>query len=99
MIPVLSRGLNDKSEEVKRTCCQIVDNMCKVVEDPASVIPVMPRLEPLVKAATEKIADPEARALAEKAYKTLTKAAEGAEVKEVKPAEAEAVLKAVLGEK
>merc|ERR1719271_929442 len=61
MLPVLSRGLNDKSEEVKRTCCQIVDNMCKVVEDPAAVVPVMPRLEPLVASAAEKIADPEAR--------------------------------------
>merc|ERR1719159_1231676 len=88
MLPVLSRGLKDKSEEVKRTCCQIVDNMCKVVEDPASVIPVMPRLEPLVKSATEKIADPEARSMAEKALKTLQKAAEGAEVKTVKAADA-----------
>jgi len=78
-LPVLSRGLNDKSEEVKRTCCQIVDNMCKLVEDPAEVLPLMPRLEPLVKAATEKISDPEARSMADKAYKTLQKAAgEGA---------------------
>merc|ERR1719281_2258822 len=99
MLPVLSRGLNDKSEEVKRTCCQIVDNMCKVVEDPAAVVPIMPRLEPLVRAATEKIADPEARGMAEKAYKTLAKSAEGAELKEVKPAEVEPVLKAVLGER
>merc|ERR1719169_247599 len=80
MIPVLSRGLTDKSEEVVRTCCLIVDNMCKVVEDPAEVLPVMPRLEPLVKAATEKIADPEARGMAERAYATLQKAAgKGAE--------------------
>merc|ERR1712048_584335 len=65
MIPVLTRGLNDKSEEVKRTCCLIVDNMCKLVEDPAEVLPLMPRLEPLVKAATEKISDPEARGMAD----------------------------------
>ena len=38
-MPVLSRGLNDKSEEVKRTCCLIMDNMCKLVEDPAEVLP------------------------------------------------------------
>merc|ERR1719446_585536 len=82
MLPVLSRGLNDKSEEVKRTCCQIVDNMCKVVEDPAAVVPVMPRLEPLVVSATEKIADPEARGMAEKALVTLRKAGSGAEVKD-----------------
>ena len=35
----------------------------------------MSRLEHLVKSATEKIADPEARGVAEKAYKTLQKAA------------------------
>ncbi|CAK9004790.1 unnamed protein product [Durusdinium trenchii] len=79
-MPVLTRGLNDKNEEVKRTCCQIVDNMCKLVEDPAEVLPLMPKLEPLVKNVCEKISDPEARGVAEKAYKTLQKAAgEGAE--------------------
>merc|ERR1712151_565346 len=83
MLPVLARGLNDKAEEVKRTCCQIVDNMCKVVEDPAAVLPVMPKLEPLVKAAVEKISDPEAPGMAERALKTLVKSAEGAESKVV----------------
>jgi len=93
-LPVLARGLNDKSEEVKRTCCQIVDNMCKLVEDPAEVLPLMPRLEPLVKAATEKISDPEARGMAERAYKTLQKAAgQGAEdIKTVEPADVSKLL-------
>jgi len=99
MLPVLSRGLNDKSEEVKRTCCQIVDNMCKVVEDPAAVLPVMPRLEPLVKSACEKIADPEARGVAEKAMKTLLKSAEGAENKDVSVDEATKLLKETFGDK
>jgi len=99
MLPVLQRGLSDKSEEVKRTCCQIVDNMCKVVEDPASVIPVMPILEPLVKGATEKISDPEARGVAEKALGTLQKAAAGAELQRVDAATAAQVLKEALGDK
>jgi len=99
MVPVLTRGLNDKSEEVKRTCCQIVDNMCKVVEDPAEVQPVMPKLQPLVKGATEKIADPEARAVAEKALKTLEKSAAGSEAKKVTHAEGLAALNGVLGAK
>merc|ERR1719326_1311037 len=99
MLPVLQRGLTDKSEEVKRTCCQIVDNMCKVVEDPASLIPVMPILEPLVKGATEKISDPEARGVAEKALGTLQKAAAGAELQRVDTAAAVKVLKEVLGDK
>ena len=74
-LPVLARGLTDKSEEVNRTCCQIVDNMCKLVEDPAEVLPLMPRLEPLVKNAKERISDPEARVMSERAYNTLMKAA------------------------
>jgi elongation factor 3 len=77
MLPVLSRGLKDKSEEVQRMCCMIVDNMCKVVEDPAEVLPVMPWLKPLVEGAVEKISDPEARGVAEKAFQTLQKAAGG----------------------
>jgi elongation factor 3 len=75
MLPVLSRGLKDKSEEVQRMCCMIVDNMCKVVEDPAEVLPVMPWLKPLVAGAVDKISDPEARGVAEKAFSTLLKAA------------------------
>merc|ERR1719421_1435459 len=78
MLPVLTRGLKDKAEEVQRTCCLIVDNMCKVVEDPAEVLPVMPKLEPLVKGTCEKMSDPEARSVAEKALRALTKAATGA---------------------
>merc|ERR1719442_356910 len=99
MLPVLTRGLHDKSEKIKRVCCLIVDNMCKVVEDPAAVLPVMPILEPLVKSACEMIADPEARSVAERAYKTLKKSAEGAESKVVTKAEAETVIKTVLGDK
>merc|ERR1712190_82046 len=97
MLPVLTRGLHDKSERVKRTCCLIVDNMCKVVEDPAAVLPVMPLLEPLVKRATEAIADPEARSVAERVYKTLVKSAEGAESKVVTTDDGLKVLKGVLG--
>merc|ERR1719446_2050196 len=100
MLPVLSRGLNDKAEEVRRTCCQIVDNMCKVVEDPGEVQPLMPKLEPLAKATVEKMSDPEARTVAEKAYKTLQKAAEGASDKVmVKQEDALKVLKENLGDK
>jgi len=74
-IPVLQRGLRDRNEELKRTCCVIIDNMCKLVEDPKEVLPLMPRLEPLVRTASEAIGDPEARGVAERAFKTLTKAA------------------------
>merc|ERR1719198_1389437 len=100
MLPVLTRGLNDKAEEIRRTCCQIVDNMCKVVEDPGEIQPLMGKLEPLAKATVEKMSDPEARTVAEKAYKTLQKAAEGASDKViVKQEDALKVLKESLGDK
>ena len=97
MLPVLTRGLHDKAEKVKRTYCLIVDNMCKVVEDPAAVLPVMSLLEPLVKSAVEQISDPEARSVAERAYKTLKKSAEGSENKVVSAVEAAATIKAAVG--
>merc|ERR1719454_2328915 len=96
MLPVLTRGLHDKAEKIKRTCCLIVDNMCKVVEDPAAVLPVMSLLEPLVKAAVEQISDPEARSVAERAYKTLVKSGEGAESKVVTRVDAAAAIKSSL---
>jgi len=74
---VLPRGLNDKAEEIRRTRCQIVDNMCKVVGDPGEIQPLMGKLEPLAKTTVEKMSDPEARTAAERTYKTLQKAAEG----------------------
>ena len=60
------------------------------------------RLEPLVKSATEKIADPEVRGVAEKAYKTLQKAAgdgNAAENKFLEAKDALAVFKTALGDK
>ena len=65
-LPVLCRALNVKSEEVRRTGYLIVDNTCKLVEDPAVILPLMCRLEPMVKSATEVIADPEMHGIAEK---------------------------------
>jgi len=72
--PVLVRGLNDRSEPVKRKCCVIIDNMCKLVEEPKEVLALMPKLQPLLEKNMDTISDPEARSVAERAYKTLTKA-------------------------
>merc|ERR1712078_206238 len=75
--------------------------MCKVVDDPAEIIPVMPRLEPLVKSAVEKISDPEARAVAEKAQKTLQKAAGDGKAsgKKIEEADALKLIQEALGDK
>ena len=49
------------------------DETGRLVEDLAEALPIVSRLEPLVKSATEKIADPESRGLAERAHKMLQK--------------------------
>ena len=73
-----------------------------LVEDPAEVLPLMSRLEHLVKSATEKIADPEARGVAERTYKTLQKAAgdgNAAENKILETKNALDIFKTALGDK
>ena len=69
LLPALSRGLNDKAKLVTRTYCLIVDNICKIVEYPAAVIPIMSKFEPSAKAACENICNLEARNMVERASK------------------------------
>ena len=47
LIPVLVRGLNFDKVDVKRKCCIIIENMCKLVEKPREVRPLMPKVKPL----------------------------------------------------
>ena len=73
-----------------------------LVEDPGQVLPLMSRMEPLVVSATEKIADPESRGVAERAHKTLQKAAgddNAAESKILVTKDALAIFKTALGDK
>jgi len=59
-----------------------------VVEGPAAVLPIIPRLEPLVKTAVVKMINPEAQNIADRALTTLRKSAEGVESKQVTSEEA-----------
>ena len=99
MLAGLSRGFNDKVVEVKRTCCLIVGSICKVVENPAAVIPIMSKLDPFVKVACEKLSNPEPRIMAERALKTLHKSGEGAESKMVIKSKGFALIKQTLDDK
>ena len=69
LLPAFSRGLNDQVKLVTRTCCLIDDNMCKIVEYLAAVIPIMPELEPSAKAACEDISNLEARNMVKRVLK------------------------------
>jgi len=73
LVPVLWRGLNTKSEAVQRRCCVIVDNMCKLVDDPREGAPLFPEIMPLVRKRADEISDPDAREMAEKTLATIEK--------------------------
>jgi len=70
-VPILNRGLNERLNETKRKACVIIDNMCKLVEHPKEILPMIDQLKPYVIDCAENISDPEARSIAEKALKTI----------------------------
>merc|ERR1719473_693605 len=74
--PVLVRGLSERSDSTKRRACVIVDNMCKLIDDPREGTPLMAEVRSLVKKATESISDPDAREMSEKANASILKLAD-----------------------
>jgi elongation factor 3 len=76
MGPLLQRGLFfQQITAIKRKSAVIIDNMCKLVEDPMDAAPFLTKLLPLLKRAMDEVADPECRQICTKAYKTLLNAA------------------------
>jgi len=63
-VPLLTRGLNERDTVIRRKACTIIDNMCKMIENPEEAVAFMPHILPLVARASEEIADPEARGVA-----------------------------------
>lgn len=71
MVPLLSRGINEKLTATKRKVAVIVDNMSKLVDSHVTVRPFIPKLLPgLIKIETA-IGDPEARNVVNRAIATL----------------------------
>ncbi|RAH41388.1 putative translation elongation factor eEF-3 [Aspergillus brunneoviolaceus CBS 621.78] len=73
MVPLLDRGLVERETAIKRKSAVIVDNMCKLVEDPQIVAPFLPKLMPRLEKNFETLADPEARGKTKQALETLTR--------------------------
>ncbi|KAL4941911.1 hypothetical protein BDV06DRAFT_193385 [Aspergillus oleicola] len=69
MTPLLNRGLAERETAIKRKSCVIIDNMCKLVDDPQIVAPFLPQLLPRLKEI--EIADPEAAGKLQQALDTL----------------------------
>merc|ERR1712003_55186 len=71
VVPLLLRGLREKSTATKRQAAVIIDNMSKLVDNPLDAAPFLPLLLPALETNAESIADPEARATTEKAVAQL----------------------------
>ncbi|KAF9169641.1 hypothetical protein BGX21_008168 [Mortierella sp. AD011] len=74
MVPLLVRALNERSAHVQRQTTIIVDNLCKLVKDPAEAGQFLPDLLPGLERIIDVAAAPEIRALATAAKNTLIKA-------------------------
>ncbi|KAG0066776.1 hypothetical protein BGZ89_006908 [Linnemannia elongata] len=74
MVPLLVRALNERSTHVQRQTTIIVDNLCKLVKDPAEAGQFLPDLLPGLERIIDVAAAPEIRALATAARNTLIKA-------------------------
>lgn len=73
MVPLLERGLKERETAIKRKSAVIVDNMCKLVEDPNIVASFLPKLMPGLTYNYDNIADPEAREKTKQGLDTLTR--------------------------
>jgi elongation factor 3 len=71
MVPLLDRGLNERDTAIKRKAAVIVDNMCKLVEDPNIVAAFLPKLMPGLEKNYDNLADPEAREKTKQGLDTL----------------------------
>ncbi|CAI4213139.1 unnamed protein product [Parascedosporium putredinis] len=73
MVPLLDRGLAERETAIKRKAAVIVDNMCKLVDDPNVVAPFLPKMMPALEKNHDTLADPEAREKTKQALETLTR--------------------------
>ena len=71
MVPLLERGLKERETPIKRKSAVIIDNMCKLVEDPNIVASFLPKLMPQLNDNYDTIADPEAREKTKQGLDTL----------------------------
>ena len=71
VVPLLLRGLREKATATKRQSAVIINNMSKLVDNPVDAAPFLPLLLPALEQNAESIADPEARAVSERAVEQL----------------------------
>jgi len=73
VVPLLLRGLREKSTATKRQSAVIINNMSKLVDDPVDAAPFLPLLLPALETNASSIPDPEARGVTEKAVEQMVR--------------------------
>lgn len=73
VVPLLLRGLREKSIATKRQAAVIINNMSKLVDNPIDAAPFLPLLLPALEQNAESIADPEARVVTQLAVDQLNR--------------------------
>lgn len=64
LVPLLVRGLTDRTTPIRRKACVIIRNMAKLVDDPVDAAEFVAKVLPNVKFAMEGMSNPEAREVA-----------------------------------
>jgi len=100
MVPLLSRGLDERLTATRRKIAVIADNMAKLVDNEHTVRPFLPKLLPKLIKIEDTVADPEARGVIGKAIKTLREVGQiegdGSEIPPAKVITAKEVAPSVL---
>jgi elongation factor 3 len=71
VVPLLLRGLRERSTATKRQSSVIINNMSKLVDYPLDAAPFLPLLLPALELNADSIADPEARDVTQRAVEQL----------------------------
>ena len=73
LVPLLERGLVERSTPIRRKTCKIIINMAQLVDDPIDAVEFADRLLPGVTKTKDEMSNPEARSVAEEAFRILEK--------------------------
>jgi elongation factor 3 len=77
MVPLMVRALTERKPAIQRQTVVIIDNMCKLVENPADAHQFLPKLMPGLDRIIDIAADPELRTVASNARATMVRVGGG----------------------
>ena len=76
LAPLLNYGIRERVTKLRRQSSVIINNMSKLVEDPAEAAPFIPTLLPLLETASKEVSDPEAREVCDRARAQIQRIAD-----------------------